>query len=221
MHPLVGWITGFDLAEQAKAKVYNGFTGAVYSNKAVALHILLQKNKIASIGVVNIFNFNAENAKIQFPEDTLSVGKCLVDGKETIFAEYLQENKINTELPLISDYNGVRINISIKEVSLATRTVDLYAPVFSGKEYYFANTVLDYAASFRAALQDLGQVEPIFSCNCILNYLYGGLEGKATPPFAGPVTFGEIAYQLLNQTLVYVKIISEPFFSGSEPSPHV
>ena len=48
---------------------------------------------------------------------------------------------------------------------------------------------------------------PEFSCNCILNYLYGELEGKVTEGMYGPVTFGEIAYQLLNQTLVYVRIV--------------
>jgi hypothetical protein len=45
----------------------------------------------------------------------------------------------------------------------------------------------------------------MFSCNCILNFLYGELEGKSIGTFTGPVTFGEIAYQLVNQTLVYVK----------------
>ena len=45
-----------------------------------------------------------------------------------------------------------------------------------------------------------------FSCNCVLNYLYAGLEGKKTGEFNGPATFGEIAYQLLNQTLVYLTI---------------
>lgn len=30
---------------------------------------------------------------------------------------------------------------------------------------------------------------------------------KLIKPYAGPVTFGEIAYQLLNQTLVYAEIM--------------
>ena len=32
------------------------------------------------------------------------------------------------------------------------------------------------------------------------------LEGKKTGAFTGPITFGEIAYQLLNQTLVYLEV---------------
>ncbi|MEL7565826.1 MAG: hypothetical protein AAGU27_13175 [Dehalobacterium sp.] len=73
----------------------------------------------------------------------------------------------------------------------------------------FARPVSDYAASFTEHFQGFEDVKPLFSCNCILNYLYGKLDGKATPPFAGAITFGEVAYQLLNQTLVYAEIISK------------
>ena len=207
MTPIIGWISGFDLSGTGKAKVYDGTTGTAYENEAVALHICLPDDKSASIGVVNIFNFDEKNSKIEFFENTLTVQKCLVDGKKVYFSNYLTENKIDTKLPLVADYNGVLINTSIKDVSVENKAVELYAPVFEGKEYYFANVVSDYAASFNSALKDLSEVKPIFSCNCILNYLYGELEGKSTLPFTGPVTFGEIAYQLLNQTLAYVEII--------------
>ncbi len=45
-----------------------------------------------------------------------------------------------------------------------------------------------------------------FACNCVLNFLYGKLEG-AQAGLPGPFTFGEIAYQLLNQTMVYCDVI--------------
>jgi hypothetical protein len=32
------------------------------------------------------------------------------------------------------------------------------------------------------------------------------LEGKKVGAITGPTTFGEVAYQLLNQTMVYLKI---------------
>ena len=46
----------------------------------------------------------------------------------------------------------------------------------------------------------------VMACICILNCLFGELEGKAIGGVAGPATFGEIAYQLLNQTMVVVKV---------------
>jgi len=167
----------------------------------------LPDNRMASIGITNIFRASDNSPALDFGEDTLTVKSFRVDGKEMIFSDYLTENKINTELPLVADYNGTLVNVSIKSVSQEKKTVELYAPVFAGKTYRFAEPVEDYAAVFKRELGSIGRVNPVFSCNCILNYLYGKLEGKATPPFSGPITFGEIAYQLLNQTLVYVQIV--------------
>jgi hypothetical protein len=48
--------------------------------------------------------------------------------------------------------------------------------------------------------------DPVFSCNCVLNYVYGRLENERAGRLEGPMTFGEIAFQLLNQTLVHVTI---------------
>ncbi len=49
-------------------------------------------------------------------------------------------------------------------------------------------------------------VECTINRQCILNYLYGGLEGKRAGSLQGPVTFGEIAYLLHNQTMVTLTI---------------
>ncbi|NLM47057.1 MAG: hypothetical protein GX200_09695 [Firmicutes bacterium] len=209
LYPIVGWISGFDLATGSQAKVFNGVTGTAYSDKAVALHIGLPEEKTAALGIVNIFSADEKESILEFTEDALSVTKCLVNGKEVILADYLAENNIDTKLPLVADYNSVLVNVSIKSVSADKKTVEFYAPVFAGKEYRFARSVGNYAAKFDEHLQELKNVKPVFSCNCILNYLYGELEGKATPPFAGPVTFGEIAYQLLNQTLVFAEIVNK------------
>lgn len=209
MTPIVGWISGFDLSTDGCARVYDGVTGSSYTDKAVALHICLPDDKLSSLGIVNIFSVNENDTKIEFTEDALSVKQCLVNGKEVVFADYIAKNNIDIKLPLVADYNSVLINVSIKSVSEENKTVDFYAPVFAGKEYRFASHINDYAESFASHLKDFENIKPVFSCNCILNYLYGELDGKATPPFAGPVTFGEVAYQLLNQTLVYAEIVDK------------
>ena len=87
----------------------------------------------------------------------------------------------------------------------AAGRVDFYAPVFDDVEYRIAEPVPDYARSFAQSLPG-DALGARWSCNCILNYLYGGLEGQRTGPITGPMTFGEIAYQLLNQTMVYVNL---------------
>jgi hypothetical protein len=78
--------------------------------------------------------------------------------------------------------------------------VRFYAPVVPGTIYRLARAVADYGAAYAEAARE-GSAADMLSCNCILNYRYAGLEGRPTGGFVGPVTFGEFAYILLNQTL--------------------
>lgn len=80
-----------------------------------------------------------------------------------------------------------------------TDTVEFYAPVFPGVEYRVAQPVSDHVGAFESAMRQ-HRSAAVFSC-CILNYLYAELEGKPSG-LIGTVTFGEIAHQLLNQTVV-------------------
>ncbi|MBE6910174.1 MAG: hypothetical protein E7474_11475 [Ruminococcaceae bacterium] len=204
LHPTVGWVAGCDLNAVTETKVYDGTTGKSYTDKAVAMFLKLPEGKTAVINIVNIFEDDKNDPVITFPENTLEVTKCRVDGKEVDFAAYIREKNVDM-LPLVADYNGVFINVSIK--SNENGRVGLYAPVFKGIEYRFAKRVDNYAEEFEKRISAAGAGNPVFSCNCILNFLYGNLEGKKTHPYAGPVTFGEIAYQLLNQTLTYCEIV--------------
>lgn len=205
MHPTVGWVSGLDLNTGGEAKVFDGTTGESYTDKAVAMYIRLPKGKTAMINLVNIFEDDKTDPTITFPENELDVSTCFVNGQKVNFAEYIQRKNLDTQMPLVADYNGVYINTSIKAVE--NGKVGLYAPVFKGIGYRFATRVSDYAEEFKNRIDAAGAGNPIFSCNCILNYLYGNLEGKTTPPYVGPVSFGEVAYQLLNQTLVYCEIV--------------
>ncbi|MEW6405131.1 MAG: hypothetical protein AB1649_25330, partial [Chloroflexota bacterium] len=88
----------------------------------------------------------------------------------------------------------------------AKRQVHLYAPVFAGVTYKHAKPIMDYVSQFTSKLPTELSKHPAFSCNCILNYLYSSLEGKPTGAITGPTTFGEVVYQLLNQTMAYLTI---------------
>ena len=205
MHPTVGWISGFDLSTAGEAKVYNGETGESYSDKAVVMYIRLPEGKTALINMVNIFKDDKADPVIRFEENTLDVTQCKVNGQNVNFADYIKDQGIDPKMPLVADHNGSYINTSIKEVG--GRTVSLYAPVFRNIDYRFATYVDDYAEEFERRIKEGEPKKPVFSCNCVLNYQYGNLEGKKTAPFEGPVTFGEVAYHMVNQTLVYCEIV--------------
>jgi hypothetical protein len=206
MKPLIGWIAGVHLGDLGSStpKVVLGSTGEFAEDQAVVMDVPLPPGKFAQIDIVNLFR-QGRGARITFPETGFAAGDCLIDGEPGNLADYLLGNDIDSRLPLVADYSGAMINVSIKEIKRETRQVDFYAPVFPGVEYRIAEPVSDYLPAFQAALPQLDN-EISFSCNCILNYLYSDLEGKHTGQVVGPMTFGEIGYQLLNQTLVYLSI---------------
>lgn len=107
-------------------------------------------------------------------------------------------------MPLVANYAGTLINVLFQPVDPKAGTVAFYAPVFPGTECRLAAPQEDYGKTFAAQVGSAGQGS--YSCNCILNYVYGDMGGKLTAGFTGPVTFGEIAYVLLNQTLVKLDI---------------
>ena len=205
MRPLIGWIAGTDVADIGKVapEVFTGDRGMGQKDGAAVMHIGLPSDRQASINIVNIFRQGSGDS-ISFPQDGFRATDALVNGARRNFAEYLAEKKVDTKLPLVADYNGAMINTSFQEVGASS--VSFYAPVFHGVEYKVARPVADYVSAFETQLPRAVSGTIAFSCNCILNYLYSNLEGKKTGNVTGPITFGEIAYQLLNQTLAYVTI---------------
>ena len=206
--PLVGWVAGVDLEELGRVspKVVDGTTGTILGDQAAVMHVTLSEGKAADVGIINIFEQGNGDA-LRFPSTGFKVTDVLVENQSVNFADYIEEKKADFKLPLVANYCGAMVNTSLQKVDADAREVVLYAPVFEGVEYRWAAPVADYVETFASMVPSAHQGTAIFSCNCILNYLYSELEGKRTGPFVGPVTFGEIAYQLLNQTLVYLKII--------------
>lgn len=205
--PLVGWITGVHLDELGKRAplVFDGATGAAHEEGAVLLHVALPAGTAVDLDILNIFaQGERRDLTFTFPEGGFTAHKAVVEGKEVDFARYIEENKIDTRLPLVANYAGALVNVSIQTVDTASGEVKFYAPVVAGVEYRLANALGSYSQAFAEGAGDAGAGQ--YSCNCILNYLYGELEGQRTGNFTGPVTFGEIAYILLNQTLVRLDI---------------
>ncbi len=211
VRPLIGWIAGVHLSDLGKKtpKVLNGRTGDVLEEGALVLQAQLPEGKVAEIGIVNLFE-QGDGDILTFNADGFAAKDVMVNGEKRNFAAYIVKNKLDTKLPLVADYYGALVNISFQDVDEVEGQVKFYAPVFSGIRYKHARPVTDYVKVFNDRLSKECAIDSnrvAFSCNCILNYLYSELEGKKTDPFTGPVTFGEIAYQLLNQTLVYLEIM--------------
>jgi len=182
MKPIVGWVSGTHLDDFGKLspKTFDGTTGEIFGQNAVAIHCPMAQGKKAIVKILNLFK-QGSGETIAFEEDGFRVRDCLVNGKRRSFAGYLKENRIDTRLPMVADYCGAIINVSFESVD-ETNGVALCSPVFRDVEYKIAAPIGSYID------------------------LYSELEGQVVEKMCGPITFGEIAYQLINQVLVYLEI---------------
>lgn len=207
MKPVVGWVAGIHLQDLGKAspKVRDGRHAELLDNTAVVLHVPLPEHISANVNIVNLFQQGAGDA-LEFEASGFEVSRCRVNGKAASLAHYLKSIGHDSQLPLVANYNGAQVNVSIKAIDQAEDRVEFYGPVFPGMVY---KTAKPFEGSYEAAfLQETAQLsaQANFSCNCILNYLYCELDGKRTGQVTGPMTFGEVAYVLLNQTMVHLAL---------------
>jgi hypothetical protein len=203
---VAGWIAGTHLDDVGSTapKVFAGPSGEVLESKGVAMHVELPAEYQARIGIVNIFE-QGDGDDIEFPATGFEARECIVGGRRTSIADYLGRGEFDCRLPLVANYHGTKCNVTIRSLDLASSTITFFAPVFEGVKYRHAKPIGDYAQRFLAGIpQDIGST--VFCCNCVYNYVFGELEGRRTGTLQGPMTFGEIAYQLLNQTLVHVTL---------------
>jgi hypothetical protein len=207
IRPLVGWISGVHLDNLGKTspKVFSGLTCTMLEDGAAVMHVTLPPTQVAEVGILNIFE-QSDGDAITFQQDGFSAREVLINGVPTNFAQYIAANRLDTRLPLVADYYGALVNVSFQGVDEAKQEVNFYAPVFAGLSYKHAKPIQNYVQQFTSHLPTSLSKQIVFSCNCILNYLYSELEGKQTGGITGPITFGEVAYQLLNQTMVYLTI---------------
>jgi len=211
VRPLAGWIAGIALEETGlrHPMVYNGMTREASERKAVVMHITLPDHQVADIGIINMFCQGAGDV-IVFPGDGFSADFAYINGELRNFRDYIIENDIDTRLPLVADHYGVSINTSMREIGRQQDKVEFYAPVFSHLNYKHARPVTNYNSKLKAQLPIGLKQQMVFACSCILNQRYPGQKIELPPVMTGPVSYGEIAYLLLNQTMVYVRIIDVP-----------
>lgn len=204
--PLIGWVSGVALGDlgRSEPKVFDGRTGRCSTSEAIAMHVVLPETQRAVVSLINLFEPGDGDA-ITFPEAGFSTTMASINGRLTNFADYLADRVIDTELPLVAVYDAGMVNVSIQSADPVDGKVKFYAPVFPHITYRIAAPVRDYARSFETRIDAAG-APYTFACNCILNYVYANLEGRKIGRLTGPMTFGEIAYRLLNQTAVSLAI---------------
>ncbi|MBA4320867.1 MAG: hypothetical protein C0412_20955 [Flavobacterium sp.] len=198
--PLIGWITGVELGRVGSEApvVVSGDDLVCLEDGAVVMHVDVKGEYFAGVDIINVFEPDLGSAQLEFLEDGFVAKDVIVEGKRWNFAEYIRTSGLDTSVPILGSYNGTNINISFQ--SVGSEEVKFFAPVFRNIKYRLAKPVGDYVTQLRKESE--GKHISVLSFNCIINYLNGDLDGKNCGSLTAPCTFGEIAYQLLNQTLV-------------------
>jgi hypothetical protein len=217
--PVVGWIAGVHLDDlgKTKAKVFDGSTGEMHDDVGVVLHVAASDRVVPELDIINMF-VQGDGPAIVFPRTGFTVNACTIDGRAATFADLLRANDNDMRLPLVANYAGAMINVSLQSIDAITGDVALYAPVVAGETYRLARPIDDIAATYVTAVGDHPGAGTALSCNCILNFLYAKLEGARTGGFVGPVTFGELAYILVNQTLVHLSLVPATAPAALQPA---
>ncbi len=207
-NPIVGFIAGIDMNElkTATAKTFFGKEPLKSEELCVAIHVKIPDNKVAASEIVNLNTIDPDSPKIEFPETSFTQSECFINGKKENIADFLTRE--NYKLPLIADYQGALINRDIKIVDNENKKVHFFSPLFKGEKYRLAKPIDNYLQKFDDLLKNINKDELAYAVICVSYLNLGNLEGK-TIPVTGPFTFGEISYQLLNQTVVYLKIMDK------------
>jgi len=206
MKPIAGWISGVHLDDFGKVapKVFNGKTRTFFDKDAIVFHFTIADDKTATVHILSIFE-PGDGDTITFEEEGFAIHDCIINGEKQNFHDYIKNNNIDTKLPLVADYCGAKVNVSYQGIRPSDGAVMTYAPVFKDVKYKIAAPISDPASAFKK-IAPKDAMPPAFACNCVLNFLYLGLEGKIVKSSNGPITFGEIAYQLVNQTRVSLEV---------------
>ena len=198
-YPVCGWVSGQPLDRILKEKAYtaSGIGPTVYSDKAVAMHVSLPETKYAEIHIFNPYE-QGDGDVITFDRSGQTVKDANINNVKRNFAEYFHEKKYDGNyLPLVANYSGAMLNISCIP---AGDQMQLSAPVFEHIEYRFAKI------NPQITEPELVSDKVILSFTCVHNFMQPDYCEKYLKKMDGAVVFGEIAYQFVNQTTVYVAI---------------
>lgn len=207
VNPLLGWVSG-DTPEKTLPGVATTYVGSkCFTDKAVALHIELPEEKVGRLEIISVLDPDPNSDELTFDQDGFGNTSVHVNGgKAQDLYEYFESINHVYSLPLMADYSGAKINIGFIKDEKNKKTL-FCAPVYKSTVYkVVTNQTDDYEKEFFKGFEKDKDANIEYSISCIYNYFNFGLEGKPLAKTCATFTWGEIAYQLLNITHVYLVI---------------
>jgi len=206
-NPLVGYVACCLFEEIGKVNTYTstGLDSKLSDKNAVVMHIELPKNLVARTEILDLDTIDENSKSVVFPKDGFAQKECLIDGKPGVFSDFLKEYRDTTGRisPIICNMNGALVNRDVNSIDWNTGDVTFFSPAYEGDVYYMSKQIGDYQQLMNEAFAKKKNVSLCISCGSY--YLGGDLTGKNVS-LNGVYAFGEIAFQLLNKTIVTLEI---------------
>ena len=206
-NPVVGYVSSVLLEEYGKkqSKVAVGSEGVLHGDKAAVMYVKVPERLRVRAEIMNFDSIDDTTPSLKFPKTGFKQSDCLIDGKPGNIASYLEavKTRIGHYPQLITSQNGALVNRDIKSVNVTTGEAVFFSPAYESDIYYLVKPNNDYLATFN---RRLGRKTDVIACmSCTSYFLQGDFEYRHID-FNGVYTFGEIAYQLLNKTIVTLEV---------------
>ncbi len=208
-NPVVGYVSccNINMISNPKTFVASGLDGKVVNDKAAVLYVELPDSMTARTEIMNFDTIDETTPVVVFPKTSFVQSDCLIDGKPGNISDYLEnvvKPKIGGYTQFITSMNGALINRDPKVVNTETGETSFYSPVYKDDKYQLVKPGKDYAKAFNDNLN--AKTAPVVAAFSCISYFFGGnFIGKHISK-NGVYAFGEIAYQLLNKTIVTLEI---------------
>jgi hypothetical protein len=205
--PVVGWVSGVALSEIGATKpvVVDGRTGTIHDNALVCAYIALPRFVRPVAKIVNVFT-PGDGPTIEVENDGTTHTYVIADGKRRLFADILKETHHDVRFPLVTNSVGARFNVSFQSVEESTGEVKMFLPLIPGIEYRLAKPLTDYRQALVDTIAREQPADPAHTSFCVLHYAHGSLANHHIGNFHAALAFGEIAYIMHNQTVVFLSI---------------
>ncbi|MCR5453698.1 MAG: hypothetical protein K6F33_01765 [Bacteroidales bacterium] len=206
-NPVVGYVSSTRLEDYGKKqpKVAIGSEGVLYGDKAAVMYVKVSDRLRVRAEIMNFDTIDDSTPALKFPKTGFQQRDCLIDGEQGKIANYLEavKSSIGHYPQLITSQNGALVNRDIKSVDVNTGESVFFSPAYESDVYYIVKPNNDYLATFN---RRLGRKTDVIACmSCTSYFLQGDFEYRHVD-FNGVYTFGEIAYQLLNKTIVTLEV---------------
>ena len=203
-YPVAGFVAGVDIEKIGveKSVVVSGMDGKLLYDKAAVMHVKVSNDYYVHSEILNFDEIEPDSPEIVFPKTSYVQSSCLIDGKQGNIANLFRTLPFERQ-KLVQNQCGALINRESVSINSLKKEVQFYAPVVAGEKYRLGRKRENYIDGFNKKLNTKNNV--LLCLSCIMYYLHGDFEGKKFS-YNCIITYGEIAYQLLNKTVVTVEV---------------